>query len=417
MWARLRRSLCLLLPLAAWHAALSESRAAEPAASVVSLLDSGWKPSLAAYEATRKQYVQLRAGSPRDLRTSYAMTLVAIQHRKLREAAEFLDDALAAKPNNLRLRKARLWLLFANKDYKTALAEMPAFAKDVAAIEDSADSAEIVREYAQALGELIGFAQGPVSEALRATDVNGTERKIVELLPPAALEVFREARSSITEKQQQMEAELDEVRTKSKLDQDARRELDLAQLAQQREIFEAHAKLLPSQYAKREAKLQASLRSAIANNKLEVEYDKKTGLIKSQKYSNQQEITSLQNEIATLPSLQAADLAQLAESSDRAARRISQLERLAEPAARLTKTENGQSMVIRKRLESFASYREFPLEEERDRLIASFDKKNNCPGGNSSEKTLCGQGEPNFRCLQWSPTQSLVGRHSPLSSK
>lgn len=375
MWARLRRSLCVLLPLAAWHAALPAARAAEPAAAAVSLLDNGWKPSLAAYEATRKQYAQLRAASPRDLRTSYAMTLVAIQHRKLREATEFLNDALAAKPNNLRLRKARLWLLFANKEYKSALAEMPAFAKDVAAIEDSEDSAEIIREYAQALGELIGFAQGPISETLKATDVNATERKIVDVLPPPALEVFRDARSSITARQKELETELDEVRTDAKMEQDARRELDLAQLAQQREIFEAQARLLPTQYAKREAKLQASLQSAIANNKLEVEYDKKTGLIKSQKYSKQEEITSLQRDIASLPSMQAADLAQLAEQSDRAARRIAQLERLAEPTAKVTKVDNGQSMVIRKRIESFSSYREFPLEEERERLVASFGKK------------------------------------------
>lgn len=383
MWAWFRRFLRAVLLLAssavlllvAMRAIASEANSAEPEVSVPALLEGGWKPSLAAYEVAHKQYLQLRAANARDLRASYAMTLVAIQHHKLREASQFLTEALAARPNNLHLRRVRLWLLFAGKDYKTALAEMPGFAKDVAAIKPDQGSAESIREHAQALGEMIGFAEGPASDAIKAAETSALAKYVADALPPEAIEAFNAARSSIVEKEEQLQKELEEVRTKSKLDQDAQREVDLAQLRQQRELFQTQAAALPAAYERRAAQLQASLQKEIAKNKITIEYDSKTGAVKSQKGSHQQEIETLQRKIASLPALQAADLAQLEDQDGRAAKRIAKLEREAETAVKSAKAESGQSTVLRKRMESFSTYCEFPLDAERAKLLDSFQKK------------------------------------------
>jgi hypothetical protein len=318
----------------------------------------------------------LRAASTRDLRASYAMTLVAIRHHKPRDAAQFLEEALAAKPNNLHLRKARLWLLVSNKDYSKALDEMTAMAKDLAG-DGKGDPLEktILDEQAQMLGVLLAYIQGPSESALTDKDVSAVEKQILKNLPEDAHEAFRAGKTSVEELSRTIAAELQEARVKAKLEVDAKRAVDLAKLEKICVDCKAQAETVQPRFVRRAMQLTAQLAEYKRENTITFDTDKKTGQMINRKGSHDSKIRSTQNEIANLPDQAAAELAQLDERHSRAAKQIGQLERQIKQAAENDTAESGQTTVVRKRMASLATYCEFPLEEERQKLLASFSKK------------------------------------------
>src|SRR5262245_50172767 len=66
------------------------------ASQVSKLLDTAWeKPTPSAYDAALKQYLQIKAIAPNDIRGSLAIALIAAKNHRLGDAAKYLDEALA----------------------------------------------------------------------------------------------------------------------------------------------------------------------------------------------------------------------------------------------------------------------------------------------------------------------------------
>lgn len=66
-----------------------------PGDEVRQILESGWKPAAANYDSAKQLYEHVKATAPGDVRAPFAMVLVAIRNYRLKDAAEYLTQAVA----------------------------------------------------------------------------------------------------------------------------------------------------------------------------------------------------------------------------------------------------------------------------------------------------------------------------------
>ena len=69
------------------------------------------------------------SSAPSDARVPFAMALVSIRNRKLKEAAHLLDEALSGGQALLPIRRVRIHLALTMKDDSIAAREMTALAE------------------------------------------------------------------------------------------------------------------------------------------------------------------------------------------------------------------------------------------------------------------------------------------------
>jgi hypothetical protein len=380
MRREIRFPLIVLIAFAAWGPpGVLVASAADPAAATLALLEVGWKASPTAFDAAREQYDKLQAGAPRDLRLSYAMTLIAIRHHKAREASQFIDAALASKPGNLHLRKVKLWLHVLNKDYKQALAEMPTIAKDVSATAPAMGTAhndkssQLLEEHAQLLGTLLAFMQGPATGPIKDGEAATVEKALLKLLPAKAHDAYNSGKTSVENKQSELDEALRDVRTEAMQDGQAKRDEELSQLQEDRAAYKAEADKIRLPYdvqLKQLATVLAELKRT--DQKYEVTDAKGK---KSNFSSNGNRIKATEADISNLQASLSADLESVSKQDHRAASRMAQLTKQSKRATDKGFEENANSTAIRQQLSALSTYSEFPLEAERKKLVDSFGAK------------------------------------------
>jgi len=351
--------------------AASSVVAAENPAPAVAILEAGWKSPTAGFGNAKVQYDKHRAAGSRDARTSYAMTLVAIRHRQARDAVRFIDDALAARPEHLQLRSTRLWIQVWIKDYKTILAEVRLLGKDVATAMDDPKQAQAGAAVAGSLGELLAYLRGPAEGAISLDQIAAVEQELRQALPLAALEAFTAAQESVDALHQQLSKELEEARVQAKDENDAKLAADLAKFEQARKVYSKQADQIQPRYEAISARLTAQLEQLQLGNR--ISYTRRSsGAIERSAGSNDARIAATQRQMEQLNEAAAAEVARLEKQDASAVTKIAQLQKQIKQAADSLVSENGRSAALRKRLTALSTYSEFPLEAERDKLMASF---------------------------------------------
>jgi hypothetical protein len=373
-------SIRLLFALSAFAAsAYAPARAAEPTATTLTLLEAGWKASPAAFDAARQQYETLHAAAARDLRLSYAMTLIAIRHHKARDAAEFIDAALVSKPNNLHLRKVKLWLRVLNKDFKSALAEMPVIARDAAATaKDDAAQPKLVDEHAHTLGALLAFMQGPAENPITGEQAAAVEAKLLQFLPPESHDKFNAAKKSVETIHAALVDELRNVRALAKVDGQTKREAELKELQEVRAEYKAEADKIREPYDLQIQQLESTLAELKRTDRPIIKIVRKDNDDKGKEVKttvNASRIESTNKNISAVRNSLAADLEGVSKQDHRAATRMAQLQKQSKRVSTTGFEENANSVAVRKKMTALSTYCEFPLEEERDKLVQSYQKK------------------------------------------
>lgn len=349
--------------------------AAEPAPAQA-ILDTGWASPTEAFERAREQYEALKPAS-RDVRAAYAMTLVAIRHHRARDARQYIDAALAARPNNLHLRQARLWIMAWGKDVKGTLAELPAIAKDLTTVAHEADekaAAEHDQE-ARTLGEIVAFLAGPADSRMPEAQLAAVEEKIRGQLRPRALEAFSAGHDAVTERyktldEQWKKARADLAATKQ-VDRDLAREKRTRQRGQ---LAKAADQGVPAAYRQKVQELQTKrnrLQAELTN--LPVVLEGQPNNLRDRNHQRREHLTKeigrVDVDLANLPAQAEQALSRLGAADDHAARRIARLDKLSEKAADDKADDDAKTLAMRAKIVMLATYCEFPLEAERERLL------------------------------------------------
>jgi hypothetical protein len=128
------------------------------AEEVRQILESGWKSSPENYDAARQHYELGKTAAPGDVRTPYAMALVAMHCYRPKEAGEYLAETIANGKPLLPIRRAKTCLDLREKNKEAAVADLEQLIGLLAAADPSHTDA---MESARWLGCIMGYLNGP----------------------------------------------------------------------------------------------------------------------------------------------------------------------------------------------------------------------------------------------------------------
>jgi hypothetical protein len=258
MFASLRSlavlSAAFLLPVAA---AGDDTRLA---VKLSQLMEAGWKPSPTGVARAQEHFDEASKLAPADARVPYAMALVMLQNRKYDDAVGWLEETLAADSRNVPARRALVWTHVLTKQYPEALANMRLLAAQLSPERVPPLGQEEQESHAAFLGRVMGFLTGPAAGSITADRLAATEREIQKSLAPAALSALNEGRKQTLATFSQMQADLAQTREQAKADQAREHALlerkakdDRAQVTESRDALNEKAKASKARYDAEEA--------------------------------------------------------------------------------------------------------------------------------------------------------------------
>ena len=399
------------------------------AAKVKEVLEVGWGPSFRQLQPAAAAYSQAAQVSPRDARAPFALALVQIKHRRYDDAQASVAMALERDPNLFAAHQAEIFLTVLMKKHQAALPKLDRYAKLLSA-EAAAGNAseEQLAAGARFLGQFIGYLATSAGEAPQL-EVAAAQDQILKALPASAYESFEGARDAVDEKftelfldreQQQQVAQDAETQERIVIGQqlmadkqnleteraglEQARQASAQRLqAEEAQITAARGPLLErlSAVRRRMAPLEASMAQTDARISqylslaaterdpqkafaYRLEADRLTAVMTRYQVDHatlRAQAAPLENELAVLDARRrAARDRYSAESSSIANRGVELVEGEKKLAARWEKNQRpvvGNTAAVSSRsalVKALTTYYSFPLEQERQNLLASFDK-------------------------------------------
>jgi len=213
---------------------------AQPNARIIQVLEVGWGKQSTSLGSARRHYETARTTSGRDARLDYAMSLVALRHRKYDEARTLLESAIVKDRTNLPAWRALVWLNMFTKKYEASLERAGALAKLYPETKARAEMEEPLRNSARWMGQLVGFLEGPAEAAVSTETLASRKKAISEELTGQWREAFNAGRQDVLDQYFQRREELASVRkqalaeeTKQKADEVKSIEQDRARIARE----------------------------------------------------------------------------------------------------------------------------------------------------------------------------------------
>jgi len=154
--------------------------AAEPRASTgpaVKLLEIGWKAATDNYVAAQEEYEQARHAAPQDVRVPFAMGLIAVRNHHLADASKYLDEALAGGKSLLPIRRTKIWIDVLQNNQDAAKSDILQLARILSA-DDASASRSDYQETARWLGAVINFYAGPGKGRWTAAELSALDAEL-----------------------------------------------------------------------------------------------------------------------------------------------------------------------------------------------------------------------------------------------
>jgi len=267
--------ICVLTSLLAVVAPPGDLRAGSKlSASVEHLFELGAEPSAKALHAVQNYYRRLPRSTRDDWRMRYAYAVTLIRQKRLLDARPIVEQAAAARPDDLGLWQSAVWVHLTLGDRTKALAELARFKRSMLAPESDRDGAA-AQQAADFCGKIFGFLSGPWHLRLHADDLKKVRSELRDAFVPEEQAVFDRAEQDVL-------AQYDELRgEQASLSEQAHDEA-------RKRFADARAALLQSQtsldekkqdFTDKDAKRSADTKAKLAEldgklKKLEQQYEK-----------------------------------------------------------------------------------------------------------------------------------------------
>ncbi len=395
--------------------------------AVKDLLDVGWRTTPDARQQIDERFAAVPDAVRGDARVAYAYALSLVKLRREADAARVIAPLAAAKTPPLGVLRAQLWLTMLTRQYDAALVQMERIAAQVAAEAADPPLAEH-RETARRMGMMIGFLETPAEGSVPPAKLEDYRNRIAAALPPPLAEGVAEGRQAVKQQHAQWLAQQTDAEAQADEQSDAERQrlLDSAkaerdQIAvRRRELAEQLQKLREELGSEMET-LQASERPLAEQLTVAVlqgrrvqdellgvldEIARLSDLLRRTRDPEQRrlllieidrleriaarirlQVDQMEREVAILEA-RVVEIRQRAEAtrvrygreiasreSDQQSlnRRESQLTGMEQRAVRM-KSGRGQSRSLAARAAALSTYVAFPLEEEKQRLLATCEQ-------------------------------------------
>jgi len=201
------------------------------------MMSAGWKPSSTALEAAARRYTQLETQSPANADVTYAYAIVQLRNRKYDEAARLLGEAIEARPKDLNLRRARIWLSVLMRNYSAALVDMDALSKNLPAENDDPDAEERSLQQVQFIGRIFGFLEGPAAKQASAKQVDEHRKRILGRLNTTRKSAFAAGYEAVAERYAELDLQRDHAKSTAKADEEEFKERERETLGEQRDAI------------------------------------------------------------------------------------------------------------------------------------------------------------------------------------
>jgi hypothetical protein len=421
-------ALCGALPLSAGES-IARPDPTNERAGVAQLLDSGAKPSAKSLEAARRIYGQLAQQTTHRGRVDYAFALALVRQGRYEEASELLAQVAAEQSGRLSVLALRLrvWSLTAAGNFEDAMDEAAGLA-ELVAHDPVASGRQFWIETAERIGHVTAYAAGQGRGVLSGDSLQRYERRIRDALPEYALAGFERAIAATAQRYAALEDEYQRAEAETKDRHSDKVETALDEIKSSSEQINTEWASLEEKSEKRgerswnevagiEAKIAevATLFNRIdAQNralKLEVfrlDQQNQQTIRESQQgrhiseaerhqvsiFSNRHRMERLEAQIAVfetqLATLKARAIVLGRQRAQALARQQSESRRLEGKQAELVddakilankrklleRRQPGHSakmLELKKRMESLSTYAELPFEQEKERILASYD--------------------------------------------
>lgn len=199
--------ICLVTSLLAVVAAPGDLRAeSKLSAAVEQLFELGAEPSAKALHAVQNYYRRLPRSTRDDWRMRYAYSVILIQQKRLLDARPLVEQAAAARPDDLGLWQASVWVHLTLGDRTKALAELARFNRSMLGPESDRDAAA-AQQAAEFCGKIFGFLSGPWHSRVHADELQKVRSELRDAFEPAEQAVFDRAEHDVLAKYDELRGE------------------------------------------------------------------------------------------------------------------------------------------------------------------------------------------------------------------
>jgi hypothetical protein len=212
------------------------------AAEIRRLLSEAWDVTPTARALADEIYHS--ASSPQamdELQRAYTLTL--IKQRRYPEALNETRSLLGSSSDDHKLRWTEIWLLLVNRNYNAALERCAALA-ELAELRAAADLGQVPSETLVSLGAAIGFLEGPARESMTVAVMDQRIAKIMGRLNQTQLEALSLGRKNLLDDYTLRQQESQRANEEERQALENERQEKLAQLEQERlRVVEEEAQL------------------------------------------------------------------------------------------------------------------------------------------------------------------------------
>jgi len=203
--------------------------------AVAKLFDVGWGTSSKSAAEAERWFELAKQYEPGDRRIAYTYALVLMKHRDYKDALITIDRIIAADPKNLAAIKAKIWLDVITKNYNSTLTGIQQLSNLLGELIADEGSMEEQKEVVRYLGRIIGYLEGPVKGAISDTLLSRYEGKIADHLSGSLESIFEEARRGVEEQFTALSLEKEKLAANSKVDAEKERQKKIDDLQKQGE--------------------------------------------------------------------------------------------------------------------------------------------------------------------------------------
>ncbi len=396
---------------------------------VTQLFEKGDKYSAKSLAAVEEHYQQLRE-SVRDPRLDYAYLLMLIKQHDNENALRVATSLAESSPDPLPAYRAKIWLEMNKKKYANALADLDLMSQKLPKTDAKGEAEAPSREAARFIGRMFGFLEGPAADAVNESTREEMRSKIIDRLTPTRRQAMDDARRAIAKRFSDLDLKEEQVKTDAKVEEQQEKdqikeqvEKDKLAIGQQESDLAAKATKIRADLDRDIGQLDAAIRplqaqitrlSSLANsasNQINFGQSQIADLLLQQQNEpdanrrlliNQQinslnaQVNNLQRNLASINSEGTGVVAQrdalVAQRVKVAARGQDQLAQLDREGAGLRREEGklrndekkakqpatgvtSRSRAISAKLNAFTTYEEFPMEQEKQRVLDSLGTK------------------------------------------
>lgn len=214
------------------------------ATETIAILNDGWSGTDAALAQADAHLTRAHDAAAEDVRPQYAYALVQLKGRKFKEARATLEEIVAKNPQELAARKTLVWLTAYLRDYSATLSNMSALAKQLPATESGSKDSPAVTEAVTLLGKMFGFLAGPAPDNIPESQLKDAEKMVRDSLSESRRTIFDNGRKEILKQFSDLKSQKDKQQEDAKKEEAKHKSEDQPKVASERAALKSDEKKL-----------------------------------------------------------------------------------------------------------------------------------------------------------------------------